>query len=132
MWLVLLESAKYRVRVLYPGYHGSLVTAQKSGYDRFPPAANCWGTTHPVPDMAPPLLTEEEGSPTYKQPNPGVIHVNASPCYGRSGQEGSCHLSARSVSLPDPGRAWSPSHITQRLYHRVCFTGTRITGSSSI
>jgi hypothetical protein len=28
------------VRVLYPRYRGSSIMAQKSGYDRFPPAAN--------------------------------------------------------------------------------------------
>jgi hypothetical protein len=36
------------VGVLYLRYHGSLVTAQKSRYDWFPPAASGWGTMHPV------------------------------------------------------------------------------------
>jgi hypothetical protein len=49
--------------VLYPRYRGSPVTAPKSGYDRFPPAANGWETKHPVPDAVPPLLTKEEGPP---------------------------------------------------------------------
>jgi hypothetical protein len=52
------------VRVLYPEYHGSPVTAQKFGYDRFPPTANGWGTTHPLPDITPPLLAKERGPPT--------------------------------------------------------------------
>jgi hypothetical protein len=51
-------------QVLVPQYHRSPVMTQKSGYDRFPPATNCWGTVHPVPDSTPPLLTEEEGQPT--------------------------------------------------------------------
>jgi hypothetical protein len=38
--------------------------AHKSGYDRFCPMANGWGTLHPVPDVAPPLLAEEEGPMT--------------------------------------------------------------------
>jgi hypothetical protein len=33
----------------------------KSGYDRFPPAANGWGTINHVLDTAPPLLAKEEG-----------------------------------------------------------------------
>jgi hypothetical protein len=52
------------VRILYPGYHRSLVIAQKSGYDRFLPTPNGWGTIHPVSDMTPPLLDKEEGPPT--------------------------------------------------------------------
>jgi hypothetical protein len=52
------------VGVLYPRYHRSPITAQNSDYDRFPPAVNRWGTTHPVPNMTPPLLAKEEGSPT--------------------------------------------------------------------
>jgi hypothetical protein len=31
----------------------------KPGYDLFPPMAHGWGTKHPVPDKAPPLLVEE-------------------------------------------------------------------------
>jgi hypothetical protein len=34
------------------------VTAQKFGYNRFPPATNDWGIKHLVPDMALPLLAE--------------------------------------------------------------------------
>jgi hypothetical protein len=34
-----------------------------SRYDRFPLAAYGWGTNHPIMDKAPPLLSEEEGSP---------------------------------------------------------------------
>jgi hypothetical protein len=37
---------------------------QNFGYDWFPPAANDWGTIHPVLDMTPPIQTEEEGPPT--------------------------------------------------------------------
>jgi hypothetical protein len=33
-------------------------------YDRFPPAANGWGTIHLIQDMVPPLLAREEGPPT--------------------------------------------------------------------
>jgi hypothetical protein len=49
------------VRVLYHGYCGSPITAQDSGYDQFPPATNGEGTKHPISDMAPPLLAEEDG-----------------------------------------------------------------------
>jgi hypothetical protein len=52
------------VRVLYPGYHGPLVTTQKSGYDQFPPATDDWRTKRPIADMVPPLLAEEEGPPS--------------------------------------------------------------------
>jgi hypothetical protein len=51
------------VGVKYPGYHRSPVKAQNSEYDWFPPAANDWGIIHPVPNKAPPLQAEEEGSP---------------------------------------------------------------------
>jgi hypothetical protein len=53
---------------------------QNFGYDRFPPIANDWGTIHLMPNMALPLLAEEEGPPTYKELNPGVIHAIAFPC----------------------------------------------------
>jgi hypothetical protein len=49
------------VGVLYPRYLGAPVMTHKSGYDQFPPVTNGWGTTHPVPDTTPPLLTEGEG-----------------------------------------------------------------------
>jgi hypothetical protein len=52
------------VGVLYPGFHGLPVTTEKSIYDQFPPVANRWETMHPIPDMAPPLLAEEERPPT--------------------------------------------------------------------
>jgi hypothetical protein len=52
------------VGVKYPGYYGPSVMAQISGYEQFPPAANGWGSIHLVPDMAPPLLAEEEEPPT--------------------------------------------------------------------
>jgi hypothetical protein len=39
------------VRVLYPGFRGSPVMAQQSGYDQFPLVANSWGTIQPKPDM---------------------------------------------------------------------------------
>jgi hypothetical protein len=58
------DMEKGSMRVLYLGYRRSLVTAKKSGYDRFPLAANNWGTKHPVLDMALPLMAEEEGPPT--------------------------------------------------------------------
>jgi hypothetical protein len=51
-------------RVLYPGYCRLSAMTQKSGYVCFPPVANGWGTKYPILDMAPPLLTEEDGSPT--------------------------------------------------------------------
>jgi hypothetical protein len=59
-----VKFSKCSVGVLYLGYRESPVTTKKSRYDQFPPAVNDWGTMHPVPDMAPPLLSEEEGSST--------------------------------------------------------------------
>jgi hypothetical protein len=47
-----------------PGTAGCQLRLKKYRYGRFPPAANDWGTIHPVLDMVPPLLTREEGSPT--------------------------------------------------------------------
>jgi hypothetical protein len=60
----------------------SPVTAQNSRYDQFPLVENSWGIIHLVPDMPPPLPVEEEGPPTLKELNPGVIHttVGASLC----------------------------------------------------
>jgi hypothetical protein len=52
------------IGVLYLGYRGSLVLAQKFGYDQFPLTASIWRTKHSIPHMAPPLLAEEEGPPT--------------------------------------------------------------------
>jgi hypothetical protein len=34
-------------------YHGLPFTAQNTRYDRFPPAANDWGTIHPIPGNDP-------------------------------------------------------------------------------
>jgi hypothetical protein len=61
-WRVL--SPKSSIGVKYPGNRESPVTAQNSRYDRFSPAANDWGTMHPIPDKAPPFQAEEEGPPT--------------------------------------------------------------------
>jgi hypothetical protein len=47
-----------------------MVTAQNFGYDRFPPTANGWETTHPIPDKASPLQAEEEGATNLKRTNP--------------------------------------------------------------
>jgi hypothetical protein len=52
-----------------------VVTIQNFGYDRFPPATNDWGTIHPISDKAPPLQTEVEGPPTWKELIPGVICI---------------------------------------------------------
>jgi hypothetical protein len=60
----LMEDIGATVRVLYPEYHGPLVTAHKSAFGRFLPLENGWGTMHPIPDTIPPLLAEEEGPPT--------------------------------------------------------------------
>jgi hypothetical protein len=84
-----------------PGYHGSPVTAQKSGYDRFPPVANSWGTTHPILDMAPQLLVKEDGPPTTKELNPEAICIISLPHYSRHGRAGFCHQS------PYPGASFT-------------------------
>jgi hypothetical protein len=52
---------------MYPAYCGSPVTAQQSGYDRFLPVKNDWGTIHHVSDMFPPLLVEEGGRQPKKE-----------------------------------------------------------------
>jgi hypothetical protein len=54
-YFLLVVFQSHIVGVKYPGYRKSPVTAQNSTYDRFPPAANGWGTIHLVPDKAPPL-----------------------------------------------------------------------------
>jgi hypothetical protein len=59
----LMKGSGATIRVLYPGYRGSPVTAQEFGYDRFPPTTNDWGTMHPVPDTTPPLLCKEDRPP---------------------------------------------------------------------
>jgi hypothetical protein len=58
----LLFVSKSFVGVLYLGYRGSPVAAYEFGYDRFPQTTNGWGAKHPISDMVPPLLAEEEGS----------------------------------------------------------------------
>jgi hypothetical protein len=58
---------------------------KNSRYDWFPPAANGWRIIHPISDMAPPLLAEEEGSPTKKELNLGSIRTISLPYYGRRG-----------------------------------------------
>jgi hypothetical protein len=69
-----MEGSGATVGVIYPGYCGSPVIAQKSRYDRFPPVTNGWRTMHLVLDMAPPLLAEEEGPPTQR------IKPRSNPC----------------------------------------------------
>jgi hypothetical protein len=41
------------IEVMYYRYYGPPVTAQHSGYDRFPLATNGWGTIHPVSGNGP-------------------------------------------------------------------------------
>jgi hypothetical protein len=51
--------------------------------------ANGWGTKHPILDIVPPLLVEEEGPPTYKKELDPEINL-----YRNSrGQVGLNHLS---------------------------------------
>jgi hypothetical protein len=61
---LVVASSREFVGVLYPRNRGPPITTQNSRYDRFPPTTNGWGIIHPVLDMAPPLLAEEEGPPT--------------------------------------------------------------------
>jgi hypothetical protein len=74
--------------------------------------------------MAPPLLPEKEGQPTYKELNSRVIHTFTFPHYDRCEQAGFHHLSACSASLPDPGWARTSSRparglaVADRLYRR--------------
>jgi hypothetical protein len=98
------------VGVLYPGYRGSLVMVQKSGYNWFPLVANSWGTIHPVPDMTPLLMVEEGGPLPQKEPNPGAIPANTLPHLGSCRKTWFCHLSACSMSFPRPGML-SVSHL---------------------
>jgi hypothetical protein len=51
------------IGAFYPRYREPSVMTQNSRYNRFPLVVNGWGTIHPVPDMAPPLLAKEEGAP---------------------------------------------------------------------
>jgi hypothetical protein len=63
----LLPPARWKARGLLSGSSTlgtrSVVVAQNSRYDQFPPAANSWGIIHHIPDIAPQLLVEEEGPP---------------------------------------------------------------------
>jgi hypothetical protein len=68
-----VNDSGYPLDVRIEGYYHSLVPRvpwvtgygpKNFGYDRFPPAANNRRTKHLVPDVAPPLLAEEEGPPT--------------------------------------------------------------------
>jgi hypothetical protein len=52
------------VGVWYSGYCGMPVMAPNSRYDRFPLVENGWGPMNHVPDKAPPLHVEGEGSPS--------------------------------------------------------------------
>jgi hypothetical protein len=67
--------------------------------------------------MAPPLLVEEEG-PQPKKLNLRAIRTISLPHYGRRGQVGFCHLSARPESLLDPGQA----RASRSFQYRVDFT----------
>jgi hypothetical protein len=58
-----MEGSGAAVGVTYHVYHEPPVTAQNSRYDRFPPAANDWGTIHLIPRNGPPLQAKEEGPP---------------------------------------------------------------------
>jgi hypothetical protein len=46
------------------GATGHWLQPKKLDMTQFHPAESSWGTTYPVPDMAPPLLTVEVGPPT--------------------------------------------------------------------
>jgi hypothetical protein len=70
---------------------------------------------HPILDIAPPLLAEEEGPPTQKELNPGAIHIISLPHYGRHGEAGFHHLFAGTTSLHDLGLAQASSCSTQEL-----------------
>jgi hypothetical protein len=70
-----MEGSGSTIRILYPGYCGSSVTAHKSRYGRFPPVASGWGTIHPIPDVAPPLLAREDGPPTKRELDSGMNHT---------------------------------------------------------
>jgi hypothetical protein len=73
-------------------------------YDQFPLAANNWGTTHPISDMAPPLQAEEEGPPKSKELILGMIPMITFPPSDRRRHEGFCHLSVYPGSLLDRGQ----------------------------
>jgi hypothetical protein len=58
-----------------PRYHRALITAQNSRYDRFPLAANGWGTIHPVSDKRPHHSRLKGRGHPPKTLIPGVIHI---------------------------------------------------------
>jgi hypothetical protein len=62
--MLIRTSEQATVGVLYPRYHGSSVTAHKSGYSRFLTAANGRGTIYYVPNTVLPLPVKEEGPPS--------------------------------------------------------------------
>jgi hypothetical protein len=72
---------------------------------QFPPTANGWGTKYPILDMTPPLLAEEEGPPTKKELDSGVIYTCRFPHLGSPRRAGFCHLSAQSTLSSRPGSA---------------------------
>jgi hypothetical protein len=63
--------------------------------------------------MAPQLVAKEEGPPTKKELNLGVIHTIAFPHYDSRGQVGFCYRSARSTSLPGLGWALAPTRFVR-------------------
>jgi hypothetical protein len=110
------------VWIWYPGYPWPSVTTQNFGYDQFPPVVNGWGTIQPVLDMAPPLLAEEEGPPTYKELNRGAIRTISLPHYSRHGQVGfaTCRPDTPPSSTQDGlGHPVTPSRSFQ---YRIDFT----------
>jgi hypothetical protein len=56
---------KLFVGVMYLGYRVPPVTTQTNlDTVSFPPAAKGWGTKYTILNLVPPLMAEEEGSPT--------------------------------------------------------------------
>jgi hypothetical protein len=49
---------------LYSRYREPPIMAHNSRYGQFLSAVDSWRTIHPILDMTPPLLAEEEGPPT--------------------------------------------------------------------
>jgi hypothetical protein len=70
----------------------------KSKYDWFTSVANNWGTIHPILDMPPPLLDEEEVPPTEKELDPRITHADPPSHHDEHGQTGVHHLSAHRIS----------------------------------
>jgi hypothetical protein len=52
---------------IYPGYYGPLVMAQNSGYGRFHPVVNGWGTIHPIPGNDPTTPSWRGGATNLKR-----------------------------------------------------------------